>query len=212
MGVRIRWPSVVVLSATSLGMLLSAACGAGRGLAVRYDDLDRTSLVRGAACDRSDQDTTHYLHLPLYRACAVTIAARRIANDMRPEFWSTARDQSCFSALIELAVDTLGRPELRTTRLVRASDPRFGAEVLAIVPGLRFEPARLGGRRVRQLYELREVFRVQRARGFESGQRVRASGTRTLPSTSTSPLPATSPSEVPSGADVPSLQSLSPVC
>ena len=144
MRVRIRWSNLGVLSSTSLVILLGTACGAGRGLAARYDDLDRTSLVRGAACDRSDQDTTHYLHLPLYRACAVTITARRIANDMRPDFWATGRDQTCVSALVELAVDTLGRPELHTTRLVRASDPRFGAEVMALVPGLRFEPARLG--------------------------------------------------------------------
>jgi hypothetical protein len=212
MCVRIHWSSVVVPSSTLLAMSLVAACGAGRGLAARYDDLDRSSLVRGAACDRSDQDTTHYLHPPLYRACAVTIAARRIANDMRPDFWSRPIDNTCLSALVEVAVDTLGRPELHTTRLVRASDPKFGAEVLAIVPGLRFQPARLGGRRVRQIYELREVFRVQRGRGIETGQRVRASGTRTLPSTATLPVPPTSPSEVPAGADVPSLQSVSPVC
>jgi hypothetical protein len=200
-----------MLSSTPLVISLGAACGAGRGLAARYDDLGRTSLVRSTACDRSDQDTTHYLHLPLYRACAVTIAARRLANDMRPEFWSRPTDQSCLSAVVEVAVDTLGRPELHTTRLVRASDPRFGAEVLAIVPGLRFQPARLGDRRVRQLYELREVFRVQRGRGLEGGgQRQRGSGTRGI--STTSPAPATSPSEAPSGADLPSLQVLGPVC
>ena len=209
MCVRVHWPRVVLLSSTLLATSLGAACGAGRGAAMRYDDLDRSSLVRGAACDRSDQDTTHYLHPPLYRACAVTIAARRIANDMRPDFWSRPIDNICLSALVEVAVDTLGRPELHTTRLVRASDPRFGAEVLAIVPGLRFQPARLGDRRVRQIYELREVFRVQRGRGLE---RARTSGTRTLPSTATLPVPPTSPSEVPVGADVPSLQGLSSVC
>jgi hypothetical protein len=211
MRIRIRWSSLGVLSSTSLVIVLGTACAARRGLAVRYDDLDRTSLVRGAACDRSDQDTTHYLHLPLYRACAVTITARRIANDMRPDFWATGRDHSCVSALVELAVDTLGRPELHTTRLVRASDPRFGAEVMALVPGLRFEPARLGDRRVRQLFQLREVLRVQRTRGLESGSQRRGAGSRTTTSTA-APAPATSPSEVPAGADLPSLQGLSPVC
>ncbi|MFL5620671.1 MAG: energy transducer TonB [Gemmatimonadaceae bacterium] len=214
MCLRIRWSSVVVRSPTLLVMLLGAACGVGRGLSARYDDLDRTSLVRGAACDRSDQDTTHYLHLPLYRACAVTIAARRLANDLRPEFVPQGRDQNCFSAVIVLAVDTLGRPDLRTTRLVRASDPAFGAEVLAIVAGLRFQPAQLGGRRVRQLYELREVLRVQRGRWMDGtgtgGQRQRGSSTRTA--STTSPAPSMSVSEAPSGADLPSLQNLGPVC
>ena len=75
MCVAIRCSSVVVLSSTVLVMMLGAACGTGRGLAARYDDLDRASLVRGAVCDRSDQDTTHFLHAPLYRPCAVTLAA-----------------------------------------------------------------------------------------------------------------------------------------
>src|SRR5215213_11167619 len=111
MRVRIRWSSIVVLSSTSLLMLLGAACGADvvwlRGTTIW---IGRRSC---AACDRSDQDTTHYLHLPLYRACAVTIAARRMANDMRPEFWSRPVDQNCLSALVEVAVSRGAPPEDR---------------------------------------------------------------------------------------------------
>ena len=202
MCVGIRWSNVVVQSSILLTVLCGAACGAGGGLAARYDDLDRSSLVRGAACDRSDQDTTHYLHPPLYRACAVTLAAQRIANDMRPEFSQVGRSQSCYFALVELAVDTLGRPELRTARLVRANDPGFAAEVLALVPGLRFQPARLGGRRVRQLYQLREVLRVQRGRGFESGARQR--GTRAVTS---APFSGSTPA-----SEAPTVERLGPVC
>jgi hypothetical protein len=99
---------------------------------------------------------------------------------VRPEFFPTSRDRGCFVALIEFAVDTLGRPEARTARLVRATDPSYGAAALAIVPSLRFEPARLGGRRVRQLYELREVLLVRRGGGLERSGRSReaSSGTR----------------------------------
>ena len=204
----IRW-SNVVRSSILLVLVCGAACGAGRGLAVRYDDLDRSSLVRGAACDRSDQDTTHYLHSPLYRACAVSLVAQRIANDMRPEFSSTGRSQSCYFAVVELAVDTLGRPELRTARLVRASDPGFGAEVMALVPGLRFQPARLGGRPVRQVYQLREVLRVPRILRLESGgPRQGGAGTRAP----TSPASRTPTSEAPSGADLPSFSNPGAVC
>ena len=209
MRVGIRWSSVVVPSSTLLVIVLCAACGAGRAPSARFDDLGRSSLVRGAACDRSDQDTTHYLHSPLYRPCAVTLSAQRIVNDMRPEFSQSGRSQNCYFAFVELAVDTLGRPELRTARLVRSNDPGFAAEVLALVPGLRFQPARLGGRRVRQIYELREVMRLQRGRGFETGSpRQRGAGTRgTI--TPLSPAPA---SEAPTGADPFSLERLGPVC
>jgi hypothetical protein len=203
MSVRIRCSHVVLLSSTLLTVSFVAACGARQAPASRFDDLDRTSMVRGRACDRSDQDTSRYLHLPLYRTCAVTVAARRVANDVRPEFWPTARDRSCFAALVEVAVDTLGRPEPRTARLVRASDPGYGVAVLAIIPALRFEPARLGDRRVRQLYELREVMLIRRGRGADvtAGQRHQVSGSRGgRPSATPSPTM----SEVPTGADLPS--------
>jgi len=107
-----------------------------------------------------------------------------------------------------VAVDTLGRPEPRTARLVRASDPMYAAAVLAIVPALRFEPARLGDRRVRQVYELREVLLIRRGRGLDvpGGQRQQVSGTRaTRPAATT---PPGSMSEVPSGADLPTLNSV----
>lgn len=207
MCVRIRCSRVVVLSSL-LTLSFAAACGARHAPATRYDDLDHASLVRGRACDRSDQDTTRYLHLPLYRTCAVTVAARRVASDVRPEFWPLARDRSCFTAIVELAVDTLGRPEPRTARLVRATDPGYAAAVLAIVPALRFEPARLGDRRVRQIFELREVLLIRRGRGLDvpGGQRQQVSGTRGTRPSATSP-PA-SMSEAPTGADLPTLNSV----
>lgn len=200
MCVRSRWSRAGILS-SALVVLFGAACASRQPASAHYDDLDRATLVRGRACDRSDQDTTRYLHLPLYRACAVTLAARRIATDMRPDFVPTGRDRNCFSALIEFAVDTLGRPEPWTARVVKASDPGFGAAALVIVPGLRFEPAQLGGRRVRQLYELREVLVVRRGGWLErsSAPRQASGGSRTGQSESGAG------SSAPSGADLPSL-------
>ena len=212
MCIQCRSSRVVVLSSTVLTMLFAAACAARRGPDARLDDLDHASMVRGHACDRSDQDTTHYLHAPLYRACAVTMAARRVASDVRPEFWPTGRDRNCFAAQVEFALDTLGRPEPRTSRLLRASDPGYAAAVLAIVPGLRFEPAWLGGRRVRQVFELREVLLIRRGAGVGAGggQRQQVSGTRGTRPAATAP--PGSMSEAPSGAELPTLQSLGGVC
>ena len=207
MCVRIRWSRVGVLSSALL-VVFGVACASRQPAAARYDDLDRTTLVRGRPCDRSDQDTTRYLHLPLYRACAVTVAARRIPSDLRPEFFPASRDRSCFSALIEFAVDTLGRPEVRTARLVKATDPSFGAAAMVIVPGLRFEPARLGNRAVRQIYELREVLVLRRGEGLERLGRSReaSSGTR-------GPRMGSSGSSgARSGAELPSPSTLGGVC
>jgi hypothetical protein len=206
MCIRFGWSRVVVLSSALFTLALAVACAARRVPDARFDDLDRSSLVRGRACDRGDQDTTHYLHLPLYRACAVTVTARRVANDLKPEFLPTGRDRNCFVALVEVAVDTLGRPEPRTARLVRATEPGYAAAVLAIVPGLRFEPARLGDRRVRQIYELREVLLVRRGRGLEATATPRqaTSGTRGMQRGTI----GSAPSEIPTGADLPTLSSL----
>ena len=202
---------VVLLSSTLVTLTLAAACAARQSPALRYDDLDHSSMVRGHACDRSDQDTTHYLHLPLYRSCAVSVTARRMANDVRPEYVPTGRDRNCFAALVEVAVDTLGRPEPRTARLVRASDPSYAAAVLAIVPSLRFEPARLAGRPVRQIYELREVLLIRRGVGVAGGggQRQQVSGSRGTRGTGST---SGAMSEAPTGAELPTLQSLGAVC
>jgi hypothetical protein len=203
MCVRIRWSRVAVISSTLLTLTLDAACAARRAPNARHDDLDHTSMVRGHACDRSDQDTTHYLHLPLYRACAVTVAAQRVANDLRPDFYPGGRDRSCFTAFLEVAVDTLGRPEMRFVRLVRASDPGFGAAILAVVPGLRFEPARLGDRRVRQIYEMHEQLLVRRGRGLEAsaGARPAIGGARGSGRVSI----GGAPSEAPTGIELPTV-------
>jgi hypothetical protein len=210
MWVRMRLSRAAVLSSAVLSIVFSAACAARQAPDAHFDDLDRSSMVRGRACDRSDQDTTRYLHLPLYRPCAVTVGARRIASDLRPDFMPTGRDRSCFSALIEVAVDTLGRPEMRTARLVRANDAGYGAAAFAIVPGVRFEPARLGGRRVRQIVELREVLIVRRGRGLENAGRgaVTSSGSRAV-QTGGQGSGSGAPS---SGAELPAPSTLGVVC
>jgi hypothetical protein len=207
MCVRIRWSGVGVLPCALL-VVFAAACASRAPAAARYDDLDRATLVHGRACDRSDQDTTRYLHLPLYRSCAVTLTARRIPSDVRPDFFPASRDRSCFSAVIEFAVDTLGRPEVRTARLLRANDASFGLAAMAIVSGLRFEPARLGNRPVRQLYELREVFLLRRGDGLERSGRSReaSSGIRGMR------LGSTAGSGAPSGSELPAPTALGGVC
>jgi hypothetical protein len=212
MRARIRWSRDVVLSSALLVLVLTQACGARRAPSARFDDLDRTSLVRGRACDRSDQDTTHYLHLPLFRACAVTVGARRIGNDLKPEFMPVGRDRNCFAAVVEVVVDTRGRPEPRSARLVRSSDPAYGAAVLAIVPGLRFEPAHLGDRPVRQIYELREVLLIRRSRGLEGLATPRASGGGRMPIFGSRTPFDGPPSDAPNGIDLPALKGMNGVC
>ena len=97
--------------------------------------------------------------------------------------------------------------------MVRATDPGFAAAVLAIVPALRFEPARLGERRVRQLFELREVMVMRQGRSvFGGGPRPIVSGTRGVGGGMggggmTNTAPGSSP-----GSQLPTSGSTPPVC
>ena len=203
------WP-VVLLASVLSGIVLLDGCGAKHPRAGDGGPIASTGTPLARACDHADQDTSHYLHTPLYRACAVSVKALAIANDVRPEYRPNGRDRSCFSAIVQVAVDTAGFPEGRTARVVRASDPGFAAAVLAIVPAMRFEPARLGDHRVRQLFELREVMVIRQGRAFfGSGMRPAAAGTRGFGGgggggrTSSAPPGASSGSQLPSSASAP---------
>lgn len=64
--------------------------------------------------------------------------------------------------VVRFVVDTAGRVEGGSVRVVRADDPRFADAVRAVLPALRFTPAEAGGRRVRQLVEVPFAFAMRR--------------------------------------------------
>jgi hypothetical protein len=148
---------LAVLACAGAAIAFAAGCAAlhGRG----------TDDAPGAPpCDRADQDTSHYLHIPLYRACAVYVQARPISTDLRPDFVPTPGGRTCYAAVIEVAIDTRGLPEVGTARVLRTNDARYAQAALAAVPNVSFEPAVLGGRRVRQIVQLRQSLVVRRRR------------------------------------------------
>ena len=64
--------------------------------------------------------------------------------------------------LVRFVVDTAGRVEAGSVRVLRADDPQFAEAVRAVLPSFRFTPAEAGGRRVRQLVEAPFAFTVRR--------------------------------------------------
>lgn len=62
-------------------------------------------------------------------------------------------------AAMRFVVDTLGRVEVGSVRVLDATHPEFAAAVRAAMPLMKFAPARLGDRPVRQLAE--QLFRFQ---------------------------------------------------
>jgi protein TonB len=64
--------------------------------------------------------------------------------------------------VVHFVVDTAGRVEPATVRVVASTDELFAAAVRATLPSLRFTPARANGGRVRQLVELPFDFEIGR--------------------------------------------------
>ncbi len=62
--------------------------------------------------------------------------------------------------LVEFVVDTLGRVEPTSVRVVESDHPYFSDAVLRALPVYRFLPAEVQGRRVRQLVRLPFRFAV----------------------------------------------------
>jgi len=63
-------------------------------------------------------------------------------------------------ASVRYVVDSTGRVDTLTYRVIQATVPDFAVEVRRILPAMRFRPALQGGRRVRQLVEQTFRFRI----------------------------------------------------
>ncbi len=64
--------------------------------------------------------------------------------------------------LAQFVVDTLGRIEPGSFKVLKTSHPLFEAAVRAALPGMRFIPAEVGNKRVRQLVQQPFVFAIQK--------------------------------------------------
>ncbi|HEY7396373.1 MAG TPA: TonB family protein [Gemmatimonadaceae bacterium] len=69
-----------------------------------------------------------------------------------PRYPESLRSRSISGrVLAQFVVDTLGRADMKTFRVLSATDPDFATAVRDAVPLLRFSPALVGDRRVRQI-------------------------------------------------------------
>jgi TonB family protein len=64
--------------------------------------------------------------------------------------------------LTRFVVDTTGRPIVETVRVVERSDDRFVPSVREAIPNLRFSPADVGGKKVKQLVEMPFTFTLNK--------------------------------------------------
>lgn len=95
-----------------------------------------------------------------------TSQVERIAvlrNATPPRYPATLRAASTEGeVVVRFVVDTAGLVERGSVVVTRSSHDSFTAAVLEVIPRLRFAPATIGGRGVRQLVELPFTFRLDR--------------------------------------------------
>ncbi|NUR34871.1 MAG: energy transducer TonB [Gemmatimonadaceae bacterium] len=72
-------------------------------------------------------------------------------------------------------IDTTGRADTTTIDIVQSSHPLFVASVRTAIPGMRFSPAMVQGRRVRQVVEQRFQFRITPPTPLVPAEHTRAS-------------------------------------
>ncbi|HEX5439169.1 MAG TPA: M56 family metallopeptidase [Gemmatimonadaceae bacterium] len=62
--------------------------------------------------------------------------------------------------LVEFVVDTLGRVDMSMFKVIDSTDPRFADAVTRVIPEWKFDAARVGGRKVKQLVQMPLQFRI----------------------------------------------------
>jgi len=67
------------------------------------------------------------------------------------------------SVLVRYVVDTTGFADPASLEILNATHAAFAQSVKDALPYMRFHPARIGGRKVRQMVEQPFIFRIQAA-------------------------------------------------
>jgi hypothetical protein len=126
-------------------MLLLAACASRSS----------SGASTGSSCELAPADSLFAAAGPVYRECAVDRRARLLNRsrniNYQPSGPRPAPGERCYYAEIEFVVDTQGRPETRTARVLRSNEPTLGSAVLQSLPDWRYAPAQKGGVPVRQI-------------------------------------------------------------
>jgi protein TonB len=64
--------------------------------------------------------------------------------------------------LAQFVVDTEGRADMKTFKVLKSSHDLFTASVRAVLPSMKFYAAEVGGRKVKQLVQLPFAFKLNK--------------------------------------------------
>lgn len=76
-------------------------------------------------------------------------------DNPRPEYPETLRSAGVEGmVLAQFTVDTTGQPEVTTFKVLKTTHPLFALAVRNALPKMKFDPAELDGRKVKQLVQM----------------------------------------------------------
>jgi TonB family protein len=142
-GTRRQRPTQGVLE---LDSMLVTPTGASRRTPQPAPNTAATAATRGAP--RVVSDSSVYFEFQVERP--VTIVQTGV-GPRYPDSLKTTRTEG--EVLVQFVVDTTGLIQLTTFKVLKASHGLFVDAVRTALPDLRFEPALVGGRKVRQLVQ-----------------------------------------------------------
>jgi protein TonB len=88
--------------------------------------------------------------------------AQQIAGTGRPNFPEALRAAQINGEVqAEFVVDTLGRAEMKTFKVLKATNDQFASAVRSALPAARYLPAEAGGRKVRMVVQQAFQFNLQ---------------------------------------------------
>jgi len=99
----------------------------------------------------------------VFSAIAVDSEVVRYPGSAAPVYPDGLREDGLEGLVeVEFVVDTTGRVDMATVKVVQSTHPEFRASVETALTGMQFRPAWRGWRRVRQLVQQRFAFRLVR--------------------------------------------------
>ena len=133
-----------MLSRALTALVILSFCSAARA--------EAQSDEKRENCQLRSQDSTFAAGGIVYRECAVDTKAKLMTDRLSPDFRPNTTASKCYSATFEFVVDKDGLVELPTASVSRANSDEFAESVKALLPKLRFEPAKRDDAVVRQIF------------------------------------------------------------
>ena len=119
-----------------------------------------STTVRSEQCVLAAADSIYLEAGPVYRDCAVerraVLTDRSPRADFRPSSTPTQGEKACYVAEVQFVVDTTGRLEEGTPRVLRTNNPDFATAAVSAMKRWRYTPATIQGVPVRQIVREKE--------------------------------------------------------